>query len=45
MDRSDVLRAKRKALKRAGAAFSQQENKKGEHTHPCPVPLVHPLVV
>ncbi len=29
VDRSDVLRAKQKALKQAGAAFSEQENKRG----------------
>ncbi len=29
VDRSDVLMAKHKALKQAGAAFSEAENKKG----------------
>jgi hypothetical protein len=30
VDRSDVLKAKHKALKQAGAAFSEAENEKGE---------------
>jgi len=34
VDRSDVLRAKSKALKQAGAAFSEEENQKGNHFHP-----------
>ena len=35
VDRSDVLGAKQKALKRAGAAFSEQENKRGQpSSHP-----------
>ncbi len=36
VDRSDVLRAKSKALKQAGAAFSKEENQKGNHFHPEP---------
>ena len=38
VDRSDVLRAKQKALKQSGAAFSQHGNKKGAPAYsrsPC----------
>ena len=41
VDRSDVLRAKHKALKKAGAAFSQSENQTGT----TPSVSVHSLTI
>ncbi len=40
VDRSDVLKAKKKALKQAGAAFSEQENNRGKAAHLDTCPFV-----